>query len=195
MALNFLPQSGHWNDELESVRFDALDEAKPVMCLIHKVALADLCHLHEASLDDLLAGFEKQRGQIERIAAWKYGIGAVRGDGDIFISAQDVEAFDQRDRPMHDDVLIFDSGKIHYDPMHDWVRFYATDDGKPVSCAVTKEALMDRERMREADEHLLVDAYLRSRQAINAIATRKYDSDQAEADGVVVVRANDLSPS
>jgi uncharacterized protein DUF1488 len=195
MALNFRPQSGRWNDELESVRFDAVDGTKPVMCLIHKVALADLCHLHEASRDDLLAGFEKQRPQIERIAAWKYSIGAVRGDGDIFISAQDIEAFDQRDRPMHDDVLIFDSGKIHYDPIHDWVRFYASDDGKQVSCAVTKEALMDRERLQKADEPLLIDAYRRSRQAINAIATRKYDTDQVESDGVVVVRANDLSPS
>lgn len=193
MALIFSPQSGHWNPEMESVHFDARDGAKPVVCLIHKVALSDLLNLHEASLDDLLSGFEKQRRKIEAIAAWKYLKGQLRRDGAIFITSQDLDAFDKRDLVERDVTLVFDTNKVHYDTLHDWVRFYGIDGDVTVPCAVTRGALLDRERVTDADEKRLIDAYLRNRQVIDTVAESKYKNSLVEPGGVVVVMSRDLN--
>jgi hypothetical protein len=198
MGLQFLPQSGQWNAEHESVRFEAEDVEphkgdKSVTCLIHKVALADLCHLHDASLDDLLAGFEKQRRRIEAIAAWKYQSGAQRKNGAIFIAAQDLEAFARRGQVEREVTLVFDSAKVHYDTLHEWVRFYAVDGDAPVSCAVTRGALLDRERIAQASEKQLVEAYLRNRQIIDGLAETKYRNNEIEPGGIVVVMSRDLN--
>ncbi len=208
MGLHFLAQPGQWNAERESVRFDARDadaggttdsgagidnSGLPVICLIHKVALGDLCHLHEAGLEELLAGFERQRRKIEGIAAWKYQSGARRRNGEVFIAAQDLDAFARRGQVEREVTLIFDSSKIHYDNLHEWVRFYATDGGSAVSCAVTRGALLDRERVRQADERQLIEAYLRNRQMIDAAAETKYRNNEIEPGGIVVVMSRDIN--
>jgi hypothetical protein len=193
MALTFLPQSGHWNPEMESVHFDARDDRKPVSCLIHKVALSELLHLREANRDDLLAGFEKQRQKIEAIADWKYTTGKTRRDGAVFITSQDLDAYERRDLVEREVTLIFDSNKVHYDTLHDWVRFYAVDGEASVPCAVTRGALLDRERITDADEKRLIDAYLRNRQAIDSVAEGKYRNSQIEPGGIVVVMSRDLN--
>ncbi|MDY0884872.1 DUF1488 family protein [Dongia soli] len=193
MALTFLPQSGHWNAEMESVHFDARHDRKPVSCLIHKVALADLLNLRNANQDDLLAGFEKQRKKIEDIAAWKYEKGSIRRDGSVFITSQDLDAYEKRNLVERDVTLVFDSNKVHYDTLHDWVRFYALDGEISVPCAVTRGALLDRERITDADEKRLVDAYLRNRQVIDTIAESKYKNSLVEPGGVVVVMSRDLN--
>jgi hypothetical protein len=73
------------------------------------------------------------------------------------------------------------------------VRFFAFDGDKPVVCMVTREALVDLERARDADGKMCVGIFEKHRSRIEAAAAAKYQPGAAGRDPFVVVETADLN--
>jgi hypothetical protein len=70
------------------------------------------------------------------------------------------------------------------------VYFYMRDADAPVLCQVSHEALRDRSA-QDRDEASLPDTFVRHRQRIEAIASRKFDQGHRRND-LVLVLSRDL---
>lgn len=88
--------------------------------------------------------------------------------------------------------LAFGDAARHWDATLQAVVFAATDGGKPIRCMVTTEALAEHFGLTAAEEANALRAFDRSRFAIEAAASRKYDRWKLAASGEVTLPKRDL---
>jgi len=88
--------------------------------------------------------------------------------------------------------LVFEPGRVVYDPNDRVLRLFATDGLMLVKCAISKAALAALEDDALAGPHAMAATYRRNRDQIQEIADRKYRNRQFES-GAVVVRLQDLT--
>ena len=102
--------------------------------------------------------------------------------------------------------LLFAEETAHYDPIRKTIVFVGNDGDKTVSCAITEEALEDYFPLdKKQRKHALKVRYSGGGRAVQMGATyaahrariqhearRKYLADRLEADGSVLIKAEDL---
>lgn len=83
--------------------------------------------------------------------------------------------------------LLFPEDKAH--STGEAVVFRGRDGEKPVTCAISLEALEDH---FDADEGSMMEAFKKNRERICHEARRKYLADRLEEDGSVLIKTTDL---
>lgn len=86
--------------------------------------------------------------------------------------------------------LIFSDTEAYYDSAYMTVRFVGQDDGKQVTCAISREALEDHFGLTNQD---VIKVFSKHMEHIQHEARRKYLSKLLEPDGSVLVRSEDLN--
>src|SRR5215469_7930106 len=89
--------------------------------------------------------------------------------------------------------LIFEPERVIYDATERVIRIFAIDGPNPISCAVSRAALIALEDDALAGPHAMTITYRRNRHLIREIAERKYQAGQFESSGSVVIRLVDIS--
>lgn len=85
--------------------------------------------------------------------------------------------------------LTFPKSDARHDSLRMVVLFDAKDGAKPISCAISREALQDH---IDGDNKDPVKVFRASRERIEHEARRKYLAGRLEADGSVLIRTEDL---
>ena len=81
---------------------------------------------------------------------------------------------------------------LGYDCNRMVVDFTMLNQGKTVRCAVTTTAMGDLEDKHDLKEGQLIDQFLRLRDAIEELASRKHAEGPVESERPVVLRSNDF---
>jgi hypothetical protein len=89
--------------------------------------------------------------------------------------------------------LTFRDAASTYDAGRRVLWLSAWDGWKPVRCAVSRDALVDKARLTHAADEDLVDIYITHADEIQRIAARKYAAKQTEPDGFILVKTADLN--
>lgn len=88
--------------------------------------------------------------------------------------------------------LAFENAARSWDATLKAVVVAATDGGKPVRCIVTAEVLAEHFGLTTAEEADALRAFDRSRFAIEAALSRKYDRWKLAGSGEVTLRKRDI---
>lgn len=89
-------------------------------------------------------------------------------------------------------MLTFVEPVENYDPERDLMLFEGRDGDKPITCAISGEALEDHFGARGSGRRQRLSAFTKHRDEIEDQARRKYLAGRREPDGSVLIRSEDL---